>query len=109
MWIYLTYIGLKTILILMVVGLAAKVLKDFIVLIDSACKIEDERTEKVVSHSFLLTIAVIGASILCVHLYNDILLAEVTSNMHGLSMEKTKEIINLYQGGSNEQRINNTN
>lgn len=102
MWIYLTYVALKTILILIVAGSAAITLRYFIKLIDEACNIKDERPDKALSHSLLFTIAVIGISILCVHLYNDMLLIEVTSNIHGLSMEKAKEIINLYQGGINE-------
>lgn len=102
MWIYLTYVVLKTILVLIVAGLAAKVLMVFIKLIDEACNIKDERPDKAVGYSLLFAIAVIGISILCIHLYNDMLLIEVTSNIHGLSMEKTKEIINLYQGESNE-------
>lgn len=102
MWIYLTYIGLKMILILIVAGLVVKVLWNFIRLIDEACNIKDERPDKAMSYSLLFTIAVIGISILCVHLYNDMLLIEVASNIHGLSMEKAKEIINLYQGESNE-------
>lgn len=102
MWIYLTYVILKTILVLIVAGLAVKVLWNFIRLIDEACNIKDERPKKAVSYSLLFTIAVVGISILCVHLYNDMLLIEVTSNIHGLSIEKAKEIIKLYQGGSNE-------
>lgn len=102
MWIYLTYVGLKLFLALIVVGLAAKALKNFIGLIDSACKIEDERTDKAISLSLPLIVAVIGASILCIHLDNDMLLAEIISNIYNLGIEKVKEIINLYQGGSNE-------
>lgn len=102
MWIYLTYVGLKTFLILIVAGSAANVLRYFIRLIDEACNIKDERPDKAIAYSLLFTIAVIGISILCIHLYNDMLLIEVTSNIHGLSMEEAKEIINLYQGESNE-------
>lgn len=102
MWIYLTYVVLKSFLILIVAGLATKVLTNFIRLIDEACNTKDERPDKAVGYSLSFTIAVIGISILCIHLYNDVLLMEVTSNIHGLPMEKAKEIINLYQGESNE-------
>lgn len=103
MWIYLTYAGLKTILILVIIGLALNVLKNLMVAIDNACKIDIEDDGlKAENLNIPYVVFLFGVGILYVFLFNDILLIEAISSMYNLPIEKAKEIINLYQGGINE-------
>lgn len=107
MWIYLTFIGLKVILVLIIVALFVKALKDFISLIDEDMKyqiydVKEEKLGKAESFNIVYIVNIVGIIIFCIYLYNDMLLAEVVSNIYGLPIENVKEIINFYQGENNE-------